>query len=131
MKFQVNDTEYQAHFINDPRRRIAVCVLHRGECAGRPCLDIDGGAVTIAQCSQKDPYRPETGQKLALARALEQAGMPRPERAMVWEQYHRKLHPKLVTVLNRGHVRHAHATITATLDRAVDKFLNRATGDRP
>jgi len=41
----------------------------------------------VATCSYKDHFCKDTGRRISLARALENANIPKEERKIIWEEY--------------------------------------------
>jgi len=50
-------------------------------------LDDENVTVAIAECSAKDHFNKDTGRKLSLLRALQNANVPKKERKEIWEAY--------------------------------------------
>ena len=52
--------------------------------------DWGGGTPGEAWCSAEDQFNKETGRKIALTRALKNAGFDKPARSLFWEAYFKK-----------------------------------------
>lgn len=56
-------------------------------------IETDGGDIIgMAWCSQSDQFCRRTGRKVALARAMKEAGWDKATRREVWDKYHETLY---------------------------------------
>ena len=90
MRVDVDGVSYTAHFKHSKRRvrPFTACLLHVGLCSASPCAE-DGSQWTgLARCAPTDQFVKAVGRKLALARAMQAAQLPKPTRAAIWAAYH-------------------------------------------
>ena len=78
MKIQANDTEYEVHFQQSKGTGMTECHFRVGN---------SNPIVSFALCSRKDTFRPMTGKKIALLKAMKTAGLTKWERFLVWMEY--------------------------------------------
>lgn len=62
--------------------------FHAGRCAenARPC-NTPGSVQGVAECSVKDEFKKPVGRKVALLRAMQEAGLSRELRRQLWQNY--------------------------------------------
>lgn len=75
MQLEVNGVIYTSHFVHGMRE--TKCILHKGECKGRECIDkyLDSeveGVVSVgeARCNTNDQFSKAKGRILSLTRAM-------------------------------------------------------------
>lgn len=79
----INAERYSQSFPGHrPEGRVVMCHI-RQVVAG----EVELVSVTRAECSVKDTYIKTVGEKIALARGLENLGFSKEERSEIWEQY--------------------------------------------
>jgi len=80
------------HYNNGGIGRGTVCKLHAGTCEGSSESD-DFYGVGVARLNPNDSFCKRTGRKIALGRAMDEAGFTRVERGLIWNAYF-KIVPK-------------------------------------
>jgi hypothetical protein len=93
MRLDINGAEYHIHFQYgryDGRRQTRA-EIHVGECVDRAhnseCCGAKPKGVGFAWCAYQDEFVKATGRKIALARAMQNLGLPRETRQAIWFQY--------------------------------------------
>lgn len=64
------------------------CIIQPAEGMTPPEVTPSAMVVGIAWCAAADVFEKEKGRKVSLARALEESGMPREDRTIIWREYH-------------------------------------------
>lgn len=90
MKVHVNNQEYKLKFYHQTGNkypRITRCFICQGD-------EVIGDGISF--CSLSDTYCKETGRRLTLMRALNDAGFSREERTLFWQTYFQRKESKII-----------------------------------
>lgn len=93
MTVTIGTTHYEMYFqysTDERNRRVVKCII-----AKKPEINSKRSEyVTVTEgettCSATDVFVKETGRKIALEKALADAGFPRCSRALFWKAYHNR-----------------------------------------